>query len=107
MLKLEQRLEGAIKKRGVFTGYYFTSKGEEKKDAREEPFNINWEEHFAGKKTYGMSPLKIIQDENGSKGLCRWIGFDMDVNDKPNVFCKKVFKINPELIPYKSSSGRS
>ena len=106
MLKLEQRLEGAIKKRGVFTGYYTNSKGEEKKDAREEPLSINWEEHFAGKKTYGMSPLKITQDENGSKGLCRWIGFDMDVNDKPNVFCKKVFKINPELIPYKSSSGR-
>ena len=62
MLTLEQRLEGAIKKRGVFTGYYINSKGEEKKDAREEPFNINWEEHFAGKKTYGMSPLKITKD---------------------------------------------
>ena len=106
MLKLQDRLEGAINKRGIFTGYFKNTKGVMTKGAREETDNINWLEHFSGKETYGLSPVRILQDENGSKGLCRWIGFDMDVEDEPVDFCKAIFKISPELFPYRSSSNR-
>jgi len=92
MLKLQDRLEGAINKRGIFTGYFKNTKGVMTKGAREETDNINWSEHFSGKETYGLSPVRILQDENGSKGLCRWIGFDMDVEDEPEDFCKAIFK---------------
>ena len=106
MLKLEEILEGAIGKRGIFTGYYTNKKGEVKKDAKEENQNINWPQHFSGSKTFGISPVKIIQNENGSKGLCRWIGFDMDVEDEPKSFCKDVFRISYELFCYRSSGNR-
>ena len=106
MLKLEQILEGAIGKRGLFTGYYTNSKGEVKKDAKEQQQQINWDEHFAGLKTYGLSPVKIIQNENGSKGLCRWMGWDIDLEIRAHIFCEKIFKLNAELFPYRSSGGR-
>ena len=93
-MKLEQILEGAIGKRGIFTGYKPPNdKGEIKKDAIEQPQQINWEEHYSGKKTYGVSPVKIIQNGKGSTGVCRWIGFDMDVEEQPSEFCKTIFKI--------------
>lgn len=107
MMKLEQVLEGAINKRGIFTGYKPpNAKGEIKKDAIEQPQSINWLEHYSGAETYGLSPVKILQDENGSKGLCRWIGFDMDVLDEPVEFCKAIFKISSQLFCYRSSSNR-
>jgi len=106
-MKLEQILEGAIGKRGKFTGYKPPNdKGEIKKDAVEETQQINWNEHYSGKETYGISPVKIIQNGKGSKGLCRWIGFDMDVEEQPSEFCKTVFKINNQFFIYRSSGGR-
>jgi len=106
-MKLEQILEGAIGKRGIFTGYKPPNeKGEIKKDAREQPQQINWEEHYSGKETYGISPVKIIQNGSGRKGSCRWIGFDMDVEEQPSEFCKTVFKLDTRLFIYRSSSGR-
>ena len=107
MMKLEEILEGAIGQRGRFTGYKPPNeKGEIKKDATYEHFPMDWDLHFSGEETLGISPVKIIQDENGSKGLCRWIAFDMDVEDEPQEFCKEVVKISDELFPYMSSSGR-
>jgi len=106
-MKLEQILEGAIGKRGKFTGYKPPNdKGEIKKDAVEQPQQMDWDEHYSGKETYGISPVKIIQNGTGRKGSCRWIGFDMDVNEQPSDFCKKAFKVNNQFFIYRSSSGR-
>jgi len=106
-MKLEQILEGAIGQRGKFKGYLPPDiNGEIKKDATYEYHHINWPEHYEGKNTYGLSPVKIIQNENGSKGLCRWFGFDMDIEMEPDKFCKAVFKIAYELFCYRSSGGR-
>ena len=67
---------------------------------------MDWDEHYSGKETYGISPVKIIQNGTGRKGSCRWIGFDMDVNEQPSDFCKKAFKVNNQFFIYRSSSGR-
>jgi hypothetical protein len=107
IMKLEEILEGAIGQRGRFTGYKPPNKkGETKKDATYEYFPMDWNLHFSGEETLGISPVKIIQNGNGSKGFCRWIGFDMDVEDEPQDFCKAVFRISHELFCYRSSSGR-
>ena len=107
IMKLEEILEGAIGQRGRFTGYKPPNKkGETKKDATYEYFPMDWNLHFSGEETLGISPVKIIQNGNGSKGFCRWMGFDMDVEDEPQDFCKAVFRISHELFCYRSSSGR-
>jgi len=106
-MKLEQILEGAIGQRGRFIGYKPPNeKGEIKKDATYEYFPMDWDLHFSGEETLGISPVKIIQNGKGSKGVCRWIGFDMDVEDQPQEFCKAVFRIAHELFCYRSSGSR-
>ena len=106
-MKLEQILEGAIGQRGRFTGYKpANEKGEIKKDATYEYVPMDWDLHFSGEETLGISPVKIIQNGKGSKGFCRWIGFDMDVDDQPQEFCKAIFKLDTQLFCYRSSSGR-
>ena len=101
-MKLEDRLEGAIGERGQFLGY--TNDG--KKDAVYRRHHIDWEKHFSGKEFLGLSPVKIIQNGNARKGVCRWIAWDLDIDLSPEDFCRIVFKINPEFFCYKTSSGR-
>ena len=107
IMKLEDRHEGAIGIRGRFTGYGPKNKnGESKKEATEDKIHIDWKEHFAGEKFYGLSPVKIIQNGTGRKGLCRWIAWDLDIEIKAEEFCRIIFRINPKLFCYKTSSGR-
>ena len=107
ILKLEELHEGAIGIRGRFTGYGPEDKnGDIKKEATEDKIHINWIEHFTGKKYYGLSPVKIIQNGTGRKGLCRWSAWDIDVEEEPEDFCKIIFKINPEFFCYRTSSNR-
>jgi len=101
-MKLEDRLEGAIGERGQFLGY--TNDG--KKDAVYRRHHIDWEKHFSGKEFFGLSPVKIIQNGNARKGVCRWIAWDLDIDLSPEDFCRIVFRINPEFFCYKTSSGR-
>tara|TARA_R110000751_G_scaffold301890_1_gene415603 strand:+ start:41 stop:2458 length:2418 start_codon:yes stop_codon:yes gene_type:complete len=105
-MDIKQIFEGAIGKRGMFTGYYIDKKGEEKKNAIEQQQHINWEDHLSGRSTFGISPVKIIQDENRSIGLCRWIALDIDIDTDPKEFCSSCFKISVEAIPVSSTSGR-
>ena len=105
MQNLNYWLDGAINYSGRFTGYYTNSKGEEKKNAVTEPVNINWDKHFEGIETYGMSPVKIIQNGSGRKGVCRLCGFDLDIKAKPADVAKKLWCYNPELILFESSGG--
>lgn len=105
-MKLEERLEGAIGERGRFTGYSTNKNGKETKDATYDYKHIDWERHYSGKAYYGISPVKIIQNGTGRKGSCRWIGWDLDVEEEPEEFCKKVFRINQEFFCYRTSSNR-
>jgi len=102
ILKLEERLEGAIGERGRFTGYL----SDGKKDATYDYQHIDWERHYSGKAYYGISPVKIIQNGTGRKGLCRWIGWDLDVEEEPENFCRIITKVNPEFFCYRTSSNR-
>ena len=106
--KLEELHEGAIGRRGRFLGYGPEDEnGEIKKEATEDKtIGINWDEHFKGKNYFGLSPVKIIQNGTGRKGLCRWSAWDIDVEIEPEDFCRIIFKINPELFCYRTSSGR-
>ena len=107
IMKLEERLEGAIGGRGKFTGYFpKNEKGEIKKDAKYEHQHIDWERHFSGKDYFGTSPVKIIQNGTGRKGLCRWMGWDLDVDMEPQEFRKIIFKLNTEFHCYATSSNR-
>ena len=101
-LKLEDRLEGAIGERGKFTGYLPNGK----KGATYQYQHINFEDHFTGFEYYGLSPVKIIQNGTGRKGVCRWIAIDIDLELKPEEICKVAFKIDPEVICFKTSSNR-
>jgi len=101
-MKLEERLEGAIGESGRFTGY----KTDGKKDATYDYTHIDWSKHYSGKEYLGVSPVRIIQNGTGRKGSCRWIGWDLDVEEEPEEFCKKVFRINPEFFCYRTSSNR-
>ncbi len=93
-MKLEERLEGAIGERGKFTGYLPNGK----KGATYQYQHINFEDHFTGFEYYGLSPVKIIQNGTGRKGVCRWIAWDLDVEATPEDFCRIVFKINTEFV---------
>ena len=105
ILKLEQRLDGAIGGRGKFKGYLPPNeKGEIKKDGTYEHQHMDWEKHFEGKEYFGISPVKIEFDGTKRKGLCRWIGWDLDFNQDPETFCRAIFRIDTELFCYKSSS---
>jgi hypothetical protein len=106
ILKLEERLEGAIGGRGKFIGYIKDKNGEEKKDAKYEHQHIDWERHFSGKDYFGISPVKIVQNGTGRKGVCRWIGWDLDVEEEPKNFCRIITKVNPQFFCYKTSSNR-
>ena len=111
MLRLQDYLEGCIGQRGKFEGYiYKEGKSIPVKEAIWQKQQMDWDKHYAGVETYGLSPVKIIQNGNGLKGVCRWIGFDLDFKPdellEPADFCKKLWRIHPELIPYVSSSGR-
>ena len=105
-MEIQKIFEGAVGKRGLFTGYTKTKEGKEKKLAVEQTQHINWDDHLSGRNTQGLSPVKIISSEEGSKGLVRWIALDVDVNVAPKKFCAQVFKIHNELIPISSTSGR-
>ena len=105
-MEIQKIFEGAVGKRGLFTGYTKTKEGKEKKEAVEQTQHINWDDHLSGRNTQGLSPVKIIKSEEGSKGLVRWIALDVDVNVPPKKFCAQVFKIHNELIPISSTSGR-
>jgi len=105
--KLEELHEGAIGVRGRFTGYGPKDKnGEVKKEATEDKIHIDWEEHFSGKKFYGLSPVKIFQNGTGRKGSCRWVAWDIDVEEDPEKFCRIVYRINNEFFCYRTSSSR-
>ena len=107
MLKLEQRLEGEIGGRGIFTGYLpENEKGEIKKDAIYQHQHMDWEKHLSGKEYLGISPVKIIFDGTVRKGLCRWVGWDLDFEQEPETFCKAVFRVANDLFCYRSSSNR-
>ena len=71
-MEIQKIFEGAVGKRGLFTGYTKTKEGKEKKEAVEQTQHINWDDHLSGRNTQGLSPVKIISSEEGSKGLVRW-----------------------------------
>ena len=108
ILKLEQRLEGAYGERGLFTGYLPpNAKGEIKKDATYQYQPFDWDQHFKGEKYQGLSPVKIIQNGTGRKGVCRWIAWDLDIEGlKPEDVCRIIFRINSEFFCFKTSSNR-
>ena len=104
--KLEQRHEGAIGERGRFSGYLKDKNGNTKKDATYEYEHMDWEKHFKGDKYLGLSPVKITQDKTGRKGSCRWVAWDLDFEQEPEIFCRAIFKIATDLFYYKTSSNR-
>ena len=106
--KLEEWHEGAINRRGRFKGYGPKDEnGKTNKKATEDKYDhINWEDHFSGKQYFGLSPVKIIQNGSGRKGVCRWSAWDIDVEIEPEEFCRIIFRINPELFCYRTSSNR-
>ena len=107
ILKLEERLEGAIGERGKFTGYLPPDeKGEIKKDATYQYQHMDWDRHYSGKDYLGISPVKIVQNGTGRKGFCRWIGWDLDVEEEPENFSRIITKVNNEFFFYKTSSNR-
>ena len=103
-MKLEERLEGAIGERGKFTGYTLNKKGLETKGATYEYQHIDWEKHLSGQEYFGISPVKIINTDEGRKGLCRWIAWDLDFEEKPKDICRNIFRMDSEVIIYHSSS---
>jgi len=106
MLTLQERLEGEIGGRGRFTGYKpMNEKGEIKKDATYDYQHMDWEKHFSGKEYLGLSPVKITSNGTGRKGLCRWVGWDLDFEQDPEIFCRAVFRIATDLFCYRSSSN--
>ena len=106
ILKLEQRLDGAIGVRGRFKGYLPPDpKGKIKKDGTTQFQHMDWEKHLKGEEYFGISPVKIEFDGTVRKGLCRWIGWDLDFEQDPETFCRAVFRIDTELFCYKSSSN--
>ena len=105
-LKLEIRHQGAIGESGRFTGYTKDKEGNDKKDATYDYQHIDWEKHFKGEEYLGLSPVKIIQNGTGRKGVCRWVAWDLDFNETPETFCRAVFKIATDLFCYRTSSNR-
>jgi len=105
-IKLEIRHSGAIGERGRFTGYTKDKNGEDKKDATYDYQHIDWDQHFKGQKYFGLSPVKITQNGTGRKGVCRWVAWDLDFEQEPEVFCKAVFRIATDLFCYRTSSNR-
>tara|TARA_R110000772_G_scaffold213194_1_gene323782 strand:- start:1312 stop:3744 length:2433 start_codon:yes stop_codon:yes gene_type:complete len=107
ILKLEQRHEGAIGGRGKFEGYLpENEKGEVKKDGIYEHKHMDWHKHLEGEVYLGLSPVKIIFDGTERKGLCRWIAWDLDFEQEPEIFCRAIFRISNDLFAYRSSSFR-
>jgi len=106
ILKLEERHQGAIGESGRFTGYIKDNDGNEKKDATYDYRHINWDKHFKGQEYLGLSPVKIIENGTERKGVCRWVAWDLDFEQEPEIFCRAVFRIDTELFCYKSSSNR-
>ena len=100
--KLEELHEGAIGERGMFTHYNVNGK----KEATYQRLPFDWEAHLKGEKYLGLSPVKITQNGTGRKGVCRWIAIDIDLELKPEEICKVAFKIDPEVICFKTSSNR-
>ena len=85
ILKLEQRHQGAIGESGRFTGYTKDKEGNEKKDATYDYQHIDWEKHFKGEKYLGLSPVEIIQNGIERKGYCRWVAWDLDFEQEPEI----------------------
>lgn len=54
-------------------------------------------------KFYGRSPIKYT---NEGKGLCRWVGLDVDLELSPKEACRKAWSIDPEVFPFGSSNGK-
>jgi len=100
--KIEELHEGAIGERGMFTHY--NSNGKKEATYQRQPFD--WDQHLKGEKYLGLSPVKITQNGNGRKGFCRWIAWDLDVEETPEKFCRIIFRINTEFFCYKTSSDR-
>jgi len=105
ILKLEQRHQGAVGESGRFTGYTKDKEGNEKKDATYDYKHIDWEKHFKGEKYLGLSPVEIIQNGIERKGYCRWVAWDLDFEQEPEIFCRAVFRIANDLFCYKTSSN--
>ena len=107
MLTFEQRHEGAIGGRGKFKGYLPENEnGEIKKDGTYEHQHMDWDKHLEGQEYFGLSPVKIVFNGTERKGLCRWIAWDLDFEQEPEIFCRAVFKIANDLFAYRSSSNR-
>ena len=105
ILKLEQRHQGAIGESGRFTGYTKDKEGNEKKDATYDYQHIDWEKHFKGEKYLGLSPVEIIQNGIERKGYCRWVAWDLDFEQEPEIFCRAIFRISNDLFCYRTSSN--
>lgn len=100
---LETYLEGSNDRRGLFVGYKEPNKkGEIKKNAIEQKQPINWNQHFEGISTYGLSPIRYIDD----KPYCKWIGFDLDKEGNAEKVVQDVLRVDPEFIVYLSSTNR-
>ena len=99
MLTFEQRHEGAIGGRGKFKGYLPENEnGEIKKDGTYEHKHMDWDKHLEGQEYFGLSPVKIVFNGTERKGLCRWIAWDLDFEQEPEIFCRAVFKIANDLL---------
>ena len=82
---------------GWLTGF----KPDGKKDARsKEGVSIDWEKHLKGLLTQGISPV------NKSEGGVRWFNLDIDTKIKEEEILPELWKIDHELLPFKSISGK-
>ena len=76
MLRLQDYLEGCSGQRGKFEGYiYKEGKYPSKGYCKQQ---MDWDKHYAGVETYGLSPVKIFKMVMVLRSVCRWIGFDLD-----------------------------
>ena len=54
-------------------------------------------------KIFGRSPVKYT---NEGKGLCRWIGLDVDLKLEPKEACSKAWSVDTDIIPFRSTNGK-
>ena len=92
-----QIFQGRTAGMGWLTGF----KPDGKKDARsKEGVSIDWEKHLKGLLTQGISPV------NKSEGGVRWFNLDIDTKIKEEEILPELWKIDHELLPFKSISGK-
>tara|TARA_R100001594_G_scaffold91717_3_gene125975 strand:- start:820 stop:3207 length:2388 start_codon:yes stop_codon:yes gene_type:complete len=87
--------QGCTTERGILGGIV-----NNKKKAWVEPNPFDYKAHLEGKQTQGLSPVDV------SKRSCRWLAFDVDQDVDTLKFCQSIWKLDNQLFPFRSLSGR-